>query len=64
MCSVFLFFVGFIRDSMREIIGCINVKLPVVGLLHVKFYILGFLIFIITGSCSLCVHLWVKYCLH
>lgn len=47
MCSVFLLFVGFIRDSMREIMGCISVKLPVIGLLHVEFCILGFLIFII-----------------
>jgi hypothetical protein len=44
---MFLLFVGFIRDFMRETMGCINVKLLVVGLLHVEFYILGFLIFII-----------------
>lgn len=47
MCSVFLLFVGFIRDSMRKIMDCINGKLRVVGLLHVEFCILGFLIFII-----------------
>jgi hypothetical protein len=29
-CPMFLLFVGFIKDSMREIMGCINVKLPVV----------------------------------
>jgi hypothetical protein len=47
MCFVFLLFVGFIRDSMREIVDCINVKLPVGGLFHVEFCILGFLISII-----------------